>query len=545
MKQLHLTLSLLFPLLLNAQIPTWQWAMASGGSANDRGGSVAFNKATGESVATGFYDSEGISFGPFSLMNTLNNSTSDIFLAKYGANGTVVWAKTFGTSGSDRGTGVCIDATGNIYLTGFFDAPFITFETETLNTNGETDFFLVKFDPAGNVVWAKGGGGGGNDYPQGITTDPAGNIFITGYHKSSVINFGPDTLVNANPNSSDIFVAKYSSSGAELWARASGGAGEDITWSISADGNGDAVIAGNFRSGIFYIDAIVLNNPSPSGYEAIVFKYDAAGTFMWVNQYGSIYAESFLDVTTDSAGNVAATGYFEAANLTVGPVVLTNSTAFSFLDIFVVKFSPSGNVMWAKSAGGTRDEYPFCISFDKSGNVFVSGYYDSDTCAFGADDIFNSGGFDAFLAKYDAAGNDLWAMSAGGGGSDRALDLDVNNSGEAIVTGYFTSSSIAFGTTVINNEGDNDQFIAKLNPVTGIENIFYDDLFQVYQSRNEIVVAGKKGLEEVKVYSATGQLIFESFPETERVQVLLQTPGIYFLTAKSGSSELSKKVIVK
>ncbi|MDQ3049531.1 MAG: T9SS type A sorting domain-containing protein [Bacteroidota bacterium] len=544
MKTIILTIGIFLPVLVNAQAPAWQWAAKAGFGANDRGTSVAFSKSTGESVATGFYHSNGITFGTVSLSNTLSNLTSDIFLVKYSSAGSVLWAKTFGTTGNDHGTGVCTDIAGNIYLTGYFDAASITFGSVTLTTIGEKDWFVVKFDPSGNVVWAANGGGTEDDYPQAIDVDATGNVFITGYYKSGSIQFGANTLVNLNINSYDIFLAKYNSSGSELWARACGGTGEEESWSIAADVNGDVVVAGNFRSTVFTIDAITLNNPSPSGYEAIVYKYSSSGNFMWIRQYGSIYAESFLDVDTDASGNIVAAGYFEAATLTVGSVVLTNSTAFSFLDIFVVKLNAAGNVLWAKSAGGNDDEYAFCTGFDNSGNAYVSGYYESGLCTFSTNAITNYGGWDMFISKYDSSGNNVWAISGGASGNDRAFGMDINNADEVITTGYFGSSSITFGPSVITNSGNDDFFIAKLSSLTGIENSVDNELLEVFQSGNEIYIACNTVIDEIEIFNLSGQIIFKSTPATERVKLSLDDSGIYFLTARSKDKFLRKKILL-
>lgn len=544
MKYIVLAFGLFFPAMINAQAPAWQWAERAGLGALDRGTSVAFSKATGECVATGFYHSIGINFGSVSLLNTLSNLTSDIFLVKYSSSGAVVWAQTFGTTGNDRGSGVCTDAAGNIYLTGYFDAGTITFGNVTLTTIGETDWFVVKFDPSGNVVWAKNGGGTEDDYPQAIDVDGTGNIFITGYFKSSTIQFGANAVVNFNVNATDIFLAKYDAAGTELWVRACGGTGFDEPWSLAADINGNIVVAGNFRSTVFNIDATTLNNPSPSGYEALVYKYDAAGNFMWVRQYGSIYAESFLDVDTDASGNIAVSGYFEAATLNVGSVVLTNSTAFSFLDVFVVKLNAAGTVLWANSAGGISDEYTFCTGFDNSGNVFIGGYYESDTCSFGTSTIINTGSWDIFVAKYDAAGNHLWALTGGGSGNDRSLGMDINNAGEVITTGYFSSSSITFGPSVITNSGDNDFFIVKLGALTGIENPADDNSLQVYQTGNELSINCFNTIDEIEIFNLSGQLIFKSSPAANWVELKLDNGGVYFITVRSDEKVLRKKILV-
>ena len=158
---------------------------------------------------------------------------------------------------------------------------------------------------------------------------------------------------------------------------------------------------------------------------------------------------------------------------------MTNSTN----DIFVVKYDANGNVLWAKSAGGTSHDIAYGISTDAGGNVLLTGDFYSPSISFGTTTLTSAspGASDVFVVKYDANGNVLWAKSAGGIFTDIGYDISTDASGNVLVTGYFNSPSISFGTTTLTNAGGADVFVVKLGSVTtGVEENFMDNTISVY-----------------------------------------------------------------
>ena len=184
------------------------WAKSAGGTAYDIGNSVSTD-AIGNVFMTGIYYSPTITFGITTLTNA--NNVADIFIVKYDASGNVLWAKSAEGTWYDLSYGVCTDVIGNVFITGAFYSPTITFGTTTLtNVNAANDIFIVKYDASGNVLWAKSAGGTGYDEGYAVSTDASGNVFLTGNFGSPNINFGTTTLTNTDTTGSfrDIFIAK-------------------------------------------------------------------------------------------------------------------------------------------------------------------------------------------------------------------------------------------------------------------------------------------------------------------------------------------------
>ncbi|MBL0048902.1 MAG: SBBP repeat-containing protein [Bacteroidetes bacterium] len=188
----------------------------------------------------------------------------------------------------------------------------------------------------------------------------------------------------------------------------------------------------------------------------------AAQDIQWAKNYGNTgYG---YDVAVDDNGNSYMVGSFDGASITFGGTTLTNANA-GYGDIYVVKVNTSGTVVWAKRAGQTGSDYAYGVAVDKSGNVYVAGSYYNNAITFGATTLSNSGAADAFVVKYNSSGTVVWAKKAGGAYSETASSVAVDTSGNVLVTGYFESSSINIGSYALTNSylGSPEVFVAKYN----------------------------------------------------------------------------------
>ena len=132
---------------------------------------------------------------------------------------TFQWAKGAYGTGSDEGWDIATDDSGNVYVTGFFQSPFTVFGVDTIfNHSGAYDVFLTKYDSTGNVLWTKSAGGANSDLSCGVATDDSGNVFIAGYFQSDSITFGSVTLNNPGGGCT-IFIVKYDPAGNVMWAK--------------------------------------------------------------------------------------------------------------------------------------------------------------------------------------------------------------------------------------------------------------------------------------------------------------------------------------
>ncbi|MCI0528192.1 MAG: SBBP repeat-containing protein, partial [Nitrospira sp.] len=202
--------------------------------------------------------------------------------------------------------------------------------------------------------------------------------------------------------------------------------------------------------------------------DIFIAKYDTSGNFLWAKRAGGAVVgtdpnaieDIGVDVFMDSQGNNVVTGYFSGtATFGVGELNQMTLTSAGAADIFIAKYSASGNLIWAKRAGGTGEDHGREIVIDSLGNTYVTGHF-QNTAAFDTITLTSTGGLDLFLAKYDTSGNLVWIKQFGGTGDDIGRGIDVDNSINIYLTGTFMNT-ITFGSTVLTSAGNEDAFLVK------------------------------------------------------------------------------------
>lgn len=131
-------------------------------------------------------------------------------------------------------------------------------------------------------------------------------------------------------------------------------------------------------------------------------------------------------------------------------------------DVFLAKLGVNGQYVWAVKAGGTGSERGLSIKTDAAGNSYITGYF-YGSATFGSITINSAGAQDAFIAKYDSNGNCLWAKSAGGSGADIGNGITIDNNGNVIVTGEFAGTASFGATSLTSMNGTTDVFTTKLD----------------------------------------------------------------------------------
>ncbi|MBL4753048.1 MAG: SBBP repeat-containing protein [Flavobacteriales bacterium] len=382
------------------------------------------------------------------------------------------WAKSAGGNFSEKAYSVATDASGNIYVTGAFGSSSINFDTVAIanyNTNGSDDIFIAKYDSSGNILWAKSAGGSSFDMGYSIATDVSGNFFVIGSFQSPTLTFDSITLVNSNAGSSDIFIVKYNTNGNVIWAQSIMGSAWDHGRSISTDSNGNIFVTGSFGSPTLTVGSTSLVNTGVL--DLFIVKYDSGGNVLWVKSEGGSAADGGSSVSADTSGNIYMTGGFSSPTITFGSTTLTNTDTSFTSDVFLVKYNTDGNVLWAKSAGGSYGDAGASVSVDLSGNALVTGYFGSSSINFDTIAIANSNtdnSNDIFITKYDSSGNVLWAKSAVGSADEQSFGISTDSSGNVFVTGNFRSPTLTFGTISLTNAGGGDIFFVKYDALGNI-----------------------------------------------------------------------------
>ncbi|MDZ4664938.1 MAG: SBBP repeat-containing protein [Bacteroidota bacterium] len=372
------------------------WAKTFGGTDGDIGNAIALD-ALGNIYITGWYASSTISFGTSTLTN--GGLGNDVFIVKLSSLGTELWSKTAGGTSSDRGYGITVDPSGNVFTTGAFMSPTINFGTGILtNASATNDFFITKHDTNGNTLWAKKAGGTNADTGFSIASDSLGDVYATGAFASSSIDFGSGALANSTTGTQDIFVVKYDGLGNAVWSNRSGGSADDAANGIAAKKN-DVYVTGGFSSASITFSTTTLNNNSAGTSDVFLAKYDLNGNLIWANSAGDADSDAGNSVAIDTLGIAFITGFFISNSITFGGNALTNSGA-GYRELFVTAYNSNGNVAWAKTAGGgTFDEVGNTITVNNTGAIYVGGMFNSGSVSFDANTLFKGCGDDVFVAK--------------------------------------------------------------------------------------------------------------------------------------------------
>ena len=347
---LSLTLAsvLVLPVVSSAWSPTTPQISAAifGGTVNDYGMSVAVD-ASGNIYTAGYFAGTA-DFDPGAgTYNLTSAGNDDVFVSKLNSSGDYVWAKTFGGTVADYGTSVAVDASGNIYTTGYF-AGTVDFDpgagTINLTSAGGTDVFVSKLNSSGDYVWAKTFGGISSERGVSVAVDSSGNIYTTGYFaETGDFDPGVGTQGLTSSGSDDVFVSKLNSSGGFEWAIKFGGDGMDWGLSVAVDSSGNVYTTGyfggtaDFDPGVGTQDLISVSN-----FDVFVSKLNSLGGFEWAKKFGGFDYDTGRSVTVDTSGNVYATGNFGSTVDFDPGVGIQNFISAGGYDVFVSKLSPLG-----------------------------------------------------------------------------------------------------------------------------------------------------------------------------------------------------------
>lgn len=310
----------------------------------------------------------------------------------------------------------------------------------------------------------------------GSATDATGNIYLVGnFGGTTDFDPGPDTLDITSQNG-DMFIQKLDSVGNLIWVRTMGRAfstatTNDIMTSISIDDAGNIYSTGFFQNDIDFDPGPgthYVSTPSLFNYDGFIHKMDSAGNFIWVK----ILTGPGWDVNTHiefNAGSLFVSGYFEDS-VDVDPGVgVDMRTSMGQNDALVQKLDTAGNLIWARTFGGGGFDQASTIKLDQAGNIYVSDFFqntvDFDPGA-GTTTASSQGETDSYLLKLDPQGDFIWVKTWGGTDWDGIYSMEVDNSDNVIVTGYFLNT-VDFdpgpGTLSHTSAGDRDIFISKFN----------------------------------------------------------------------------------
>jgi hypothetical protein len=324
-------------------------------------------------------------------------SNYDYTTLKYNSSGVQQWVKKYdGPSHSgDLGSGMVLDAAGNIYVTGWSKGDVYPV------VGSDFDFVTIKYNSVGEQQWLARYDGSqrtgsvwiiSNDYGKFIAVDNSGNVYVTG------------------TGGNNIYTVKYDAQGVQQWVKSYSGPGvsDDSPAGIAVDAGGNVYVAGTTQG-------------YGAGYDIVAIKYNASGVEQWTSRYSSANDDYAADMLLDGLGNLYVCGSSKGSALTA-------------------KFTTSGTLAWSVlyDPAATYGTDATAMAMDLQGNIYVTG-----------SSQMQKSGYDYVTLKYTGDGQQQWVVQYdNNNGFDLCKDIAVDREGGVIVTGYQVTSGANTITTV-------------------------------------------------------------------------------------------------
>ncbi len=389
---------------------------------------------------------------------------SDNFIAKLDAAGNYLWAVQLSDGQDASITGLAVDATGDVYVTGSFASYSVRFGTGGLvlyNSSAKNEGFVARLNGTTRQwAWARRVGGTGDDGLSRPVLNATGDLYVVGSSGSATADVGPFVLTG--PQS---FISRLSPAGEWRWVRRVG-TGQAGVNTILLDPQGDLYLAGAFSGAVTFGATSLTTQGVPgspyaaAGLDLFVARITDEGNWVWAVQGDAVTHQNLVSISAaafDGAGHLYVTGSYTNSSVRIGATVLPNQSAMYPIpipipptpytnnyqsDVFVARLDAStGAWGWAVRTGGTGNESAIGLVVDKQGRVYLQGILSADPAIWAATD----------LAQLDGATGNWRSSQPLAPLASHALALDKQD--QLHLAGYFDSATAQFGLTTLAQAG--------------------------------------------------------------------------------------------
>lgn len=436
-------LSFLFIMLcfvtLQAQTcpPTIEWEKSLGGSLDDAAGAVALTADGGYIVAGYTASNDGDVSG--------NHGNEDFWVVKLAADGSMTWQVALGGPKAEIAHAIMQTADSGYIVVGASRSD----SGQVSGNNGQRDFWVVKLDAVGTLMWENTLGGSALDVAAAVDETTDGSYIVAG------LTYSNDFDVTNNHGADDYWVVKLDTGGNLLWQKTFGGTGPDEATSIEQTTDGGYIVAGFAASN----DGDVTGNHGLNDYWLV--KLDSSGNLVWQKTYGGLQDDEAHSVqqTNDNGYIIAGTSYSNTDDVT------GNHGASDF---WIVKVDSTGILEWQKALGGSNLDESNSIQQTLDGGYVSAG----NTFSNNGDVTLYHGGVDYWVTKQDSDGNLVWQKILGGTNFDGAFSVKETSDTGYVIAGY--SSSV--NDDVTGNHGQKDFWVVKLHEAPNTVISYYLDV---------------------------------------------------------------------
>jgi uncharacterized repeat protein (TIGR01451 family) len=387
----------------------------------------------------------------------------DFWILKIDNNGNIIWENTFGGSDNDIPYSAKETQDGGFIIAGESSSN----DGSLTTNNGNSDFWVIKIDSQGSLLWQKNYGGSNDDRASSLSVTTDGSIIVGGTTNSW------DGDIVGNHGNNDYWVIKLNNLGDLIWQKPYGGTSTDELKELITTTEGNIVLTGYTSS----------NNGDVSGNngesDVWVLKVDINGNIIWQSCYGGNSQEIALSLVETIDNNLILCGNTYSNN---GLVSGNNGSGTS--DAWVLKINQNGNLLWQKCFGNTTNQVAQSIEVTEDGGYIFSGYTDS-----GGGNIsdYNGGVYDVWILRMDSLGNEIWENNLGGSGGEAAVSIIKTTEGEYLLTGFSNSND---GDVLSGQSGNINIWVVKFDEPNIIGRVYLDINSNCEKENNEIGVDG-------------------------------------------------------
>lgn len=530
MKHLYFLFSIAFSAIIYAQAPSIAWQKTIGSELPE---SSTYSKITADGglilVCRAYTGVSG-------EKTVVGYGNTDIWIIKTDNLGVIEWQKAIGGDSFDYPTAILQNPDESYVIGGNSDSNISGDKSE--NCFGLSDFWVLKLDNAGNIIWQHTIGGAGEDTLKSLIATADGGYLLGGVSNSSVSGNKTESYRGLTVNK-DYWVVKTDSLGNIEWDKTIGGFDNDYLTALAMTSDNNYLVGGYSYSSNTG-DKTETNRGEFDDYWIV--KLDTSGTKAWDKTIGGNSGEDLHAITaTDDGGTIIGghSGSPISGEKTVAPV--------GFPDIWILKLDMNGNIEWQKSIGNNGTYNLLTTVFFKPNDGYLIGAFSDGNISF--DKTENSrGDYDVWLIKLDLLGNIVWDKTIGGDMKDVVLSIDYDQTTQSYILGCSSESGVS-GDKTDFCRGLNDYWLVKLEP----ENLATNQSSQVQTKvfPNPTTEAWwfetKELIKSIEIADISGKIVFaETYAANScSVNATQLTAGLYLATLKTDRGSGVVKLIKK
>lgn len=557
MRPLSTLFSLLITTLLHAQAFNWQWSVSATSTETTAPNIHGMTTdADGNSYLAGsFY---GIAtFG--SLPPISSTVQGDLYVVKYDASGTALWVVHAGGDSFDEAMAVSVDGAGNVYITGYYQSTSIDFGAGPLSRSGLTDIFVAKYNADGEFQWANRYGSTSNELEMGraLVAEADGDTYVTGIFRNNMEVPGEPVLESCMTRE-DMFLLKLDTDGNELWSKRPGCTHDDSYGAlkgdqITLDTFGNLYVGARLRGDtIFFETDTVLNDVAGNQAEdGLLAKYDADGNFLWARGFGGYGYDEIRALETDAEGNCYLAVHRES-QYDLPEFILDVSGTLGIYRGVLLRADPNGVFAWgARMGNNSFDTNLNGLVLGHEGRLYAGGQF-SNRCEWDGfvSEVTPGAFYGAFIAQYDLEGiaQEVWVSRQN---QPRVVNgLGRDQFGNIHAVGAFFDTLTFAGTPTLD-VAEQAIFLARsgdINTGLAFEHMAGDGVSAFPVPSNGVFsVQSERTFTGLRIVNALGSVVLiETFSPTALLPVQLPENGVFFYTLLNGAERVgSGRVVIQ